>query len=53
MKIVIHSKEETEHLVPREEVDKWIRENVPQGVYFTIGGVTVAEPDITYLSPND
>ena len=52
MKITIHATPETEHLVPREEVDKWIRDNVPAKVYFTIGGVAPAEPDRTYLSPN-
>ena len=52
MRIVIHAKEETEHLVPRDEVDKFIKDNVPAGVYFTIDGQSFAEPARTYLSPN-
>ena len=50
MKITIHTTPETEHLVPRDEVDKWVKDNVPAGTHFTIG----CEPDQrTYIMPGE
>lgn len=37
MIITIHDEQETEHIVPRDDVDNFVNDNIQPGQYFTVG----------------
>lgn len=42
-----------EHIVPRNEMDEYIRTKLKPGVYFTIKAQSTTEHDATYKAPSD